>query len=176
MSRQSDPVVRSNPIRACNSKVLASLHRSFKAVSFCSHKILLSPQPPEKRIAKRFRGSNEWQVGDLVAHQLLSGRLVILRVIGHHTDRGGRSPVCEFLDWVGTEVPDNRRLRPLSILKSNDVPSVSQFVIGRTSAKERPDKRLLHLGTNLNPEQQSGQYSVVLWRWFDRLLKENYGL
>jgi hypothetical protein len=113
---------------------------------------LLSPQPPEKRIAKRFRGSNEWQVGDLVAYQLLSGLLVILRVIGHHTDRGGRSPVREFLDWVGTEVPDNRRLRSLSILKSNDVPSVSQFVIGRTSAKERPDKRLHHLGTNLNPE------------------------
>jgi len=70
---------------------------------------LLSPQPPEKHVPKRFRDVSDWRVGDLVTYRLISGRLIILRVIGHNADRGGTAPIVELLDWVGRELPDNLR-------------------------------------------------------------------
>ena len=78
---------------------------------------LVSRQPAEKRIPKSFRSSNEWQKGDLVAYRLLSGRFVIWRVIGHHTDKGGTAPICELLDWVGDDVPSESQLRVINIRK-----------------------------------------------------------
>src|SRR5207245_10674356 len=76
---------------------------------------LTSRQPPERRIPRQFRDSNEWQAGDLVAYRLISGRFVILRVIGHQTDKGGTAPVCELLDWVCEELPNELPLRFLGI-------------------------------------------------------------
>lgn len=134
---------------------------------------LTSPQPPEKRIPKRFRDSNEWQVGDLVAYRLLSGRFVILRTIGHHTDKGGTGPICELLDWRGDQIPNS--LETLGIRMGSGVRPITQFLIGRTRAKERPNDRLRLLGVNLKPSQDPGGFTVLLWRWFDKTLKEEFG-
>jgi hypothetical protein len=135
---------------------------------------LSSRQPPEKRIPKRFRDSNEWQVGDLVTYRLLSGRLIILRVIGHHTDRGGTAPICELLDWVGEEVPES--LQSLGIRKGAGKRPVTQLMIGSVRAKERPDGRLQHLRFNLKPVQKPAGYTVSLWRWLDTTLKRDFDL
>jgi len=137
---------------------------------------LISPQPPEKRIPKRFRDFNEWEVGDLVAYRLPSGKYLILRVIGHHTDRGGTSPVCELLDWVGHDVPDGSTLNSLDIRRTGGKHSVSQFMLGRIKAKERPDDRLQRLGINSQPTQEPQFYTVLPWKWFDRTLQEWFGL
>ncbi|HSE31027.1 MAG TPA: hypothetical protein VLA93_05585 [Pyrinomonadaceae bacterium] len=51
---------------------------------------LLSPPPPPKAVAKRIKSANEWQIGEVIAFRLMSGRWVLLRVIGHHEDRGGQ--------------------------------------------------------------------------------------
>jgi len=134
---------------------------------------LNSPQPPEKRIPKRFRDSNEWRVGDLVAYQLLSGRFVILRTIGHNTDKSGTGPICELLDWSGEQIPIS--LESLGVRKGCGVRPITQFLIGRTRAKERPDDRLRHLGVNLKPSQKPGGFRVLLWRWFDKALKKQFG-
>lgn len=136
---------------------------------------LTSPQPPEKRILKPFYDSNDWKVGDLITYRLLSGRLVILRVIGHHTDNGGTSPVCELLDWVGVDLPDKSQLRALGIRKSNGHP-ITQFMIGRIKEKERPDDRLQHLKMNSKPAQRPMPYVVLRWSWLDKTLKEQFGL
>jgi hypothetical protein len=135
---------------------------------------LLSPPPPEKQVRKRFRDSNEWKVGDLVAYRLLSGRRVILRVIGHHADKGGRAPICELLDWVGEEVPD--RLQSLGVHQGARKMAITQFMIARTRLKERPDDRLQHLPLNLAPAQKPGRYAVTLWRLLDDMLKLEFEL
>jgi hypothetical protein len=41
---------------------------------------LLSPQPSVQRIAKPFRGTCEWELGELVAYRLLSGKWIVLRI------------------------------------------------------------------------------------------------
>lgn len=135
---------------------------------------LTSPQPPEKRIPKRFRDSNEWRVGDLVAYRMLSGRFVILRTIGHHSDNGGTGPICELLDWSGEEIA--KSFESFDIRKSRGARPITQFLIGRTRAKERPEDRLQYLGVNLKPSQKPGGFRVLLWRWLDKTLQEDFGL
>lgn len=135
---------------------------------------LTSPQPPEKRIPKRFRDTNEWRVGDLVAYRMRSGRFVILRAIGHHSDKGGTGPICELLDWSGEQIPQS--FKSLDVRKSRGARPITQFLIGRTRAKERPDDRLQVLGVNMTPAQKPAGFTVLLWRWFDKTLKEEFGL
>lgn len=137
------------------------------------HAQLSSPQPREKRIPKRFRDSNEWQVGDLVAYRLHSGRFVILRTIGHHSDKGGNGPVCELLDWSGEQIP--RSFDSIRVRKSKSTSPFSQFLIGRTRAQERPDDRLQQLGIRMTPLQKPAGYRVLFWRSFDKDLKEDFG-
>ena len=135
---------------------------------------LTSSQPPEKRIPKRFRDSNEWRVGDLVAYRMLSDRFVVLRTIGHHSDKGGTSPICELLDWSGEQIP--KSFESFDVRKGRGARPITQFLIGGTRAKERPDDRLRYLGVNTRPSQKPGQFTVLLWRWFDKTLKEDFGL
>jgi len=138
---------------------------------------LTSPQPSETRVSKRFRDFNTWPVGDLSSYQLVSGRLIVFRVIGHHTDRGGTAPICELLDWVGDEIPKN--LSDLGVRHGAELTPGrprKQLMIGRASAKERPDARLCQIGVNLKPSQKPSQYTVTLWRPLDAVLKKDFGI
>jgi hypothetical protein len=138
---------------------------------------LTSPQPPEKRISKRFRHSNDWPVGDLISYQLVSRRLVLFRVIGHHSDKGGTAPICELLDWVGDKLPKTLvTLGVRSGAESRPGHPLTQLMIGRARAKERPDDRLCQIGVNLKPSQKPSQYTVTLWRHLDAVLKKDFGI
>lgn len=149
-------------------------YRKRAAVLIALRAQLVSPQPPEKRIKKRFRDTNDWGVGDLVAYRLRSGRSIVLRTIGHHVDRGGRAPICELLDWSGHDIPPS--LRRFGIRKSTTAKPFTQLMIGRTSAKERPDDRLRVLSMNEPVTQNPAGYLVTLWRWLDKTLAQEFGL
>ncbi len=149
-------------------------YRKRQAVLEKARATLLSPQPSEKQVRKRFRDASEWQVGDLVTYRLLSERLIIMRVIGHHTDKGGTAPIVELLDWVGEELPDD--LGSLQIRKSVGKIVITQLMIGRTSAKERPDNRLQQLPSSLPPVQKPRFYTVTLWRKLDKALQHFFEL
>jgi hypothetical protein len=135
---------------------------------------LTSPQPPEKRIPKRFRDTNDWRVGDLVAYRMRSGRFVILRTVGHNSDDGGTHPICELLDWSGEQIP--KTFKFFDVRKGRGARPIIQFLIARVRAKERPDDRLQVLGVNMPPAQKHLEVAVFLWRWFDKSLQEEFGL
>lgn len=152
--------------------------RDFKKRQLVLQKLraqLLSPQPPEKHFRKRFRDTNEWETGDLIAYRLLSAKFVILRVIGHHVDKGGKFPICEVLDWTGNEIPDQHFLGKLQIRKSKAEWKRWQFMLGRTVAKHRPDNRLTILGINSKPAQTPQVFAIVQWKWLDETLKNDFG-
>jgi hypothetical protein len=134
---------------------------------------LTSPQPPARPVSKRFHDSNEWHVGDLIGYRLLSGRFAVLRVIGHHSDKGGTSPICELLDWTGDQLPDLSQFKNVGIRKTDQTRPMTQFMLGRTSAKQRPDSRLHRLGLG-KPLQTPHQFTVLQWRQFDTVLKERF--
>src|SRR5437899_7978393 len=55
---------------------------------------LTSRQPPERRIPRQFRDSNEWQAGDLVAYRLQPGAVPPLSVWCPITRRMTNRPDC----------------------------------------------------------------------------------
>lgn len=69
--------------RAKRQKVLAALAAE-----------LSSPQAPAVKPRKRRVAETTWQVGDVIALRLASGRWTLLDVFDHFTDRGGRFPQC----------------------------------------------------------------------------------
>jgi hypothetical protein len=136
---------------------------------------LLSPQPPPKRIPKPFRDQCEWDIGEMIGYKLLSGNLILFRVIGYHVDLGGTSPIFELLDWIGQEIPAQEVLESAGIKVGRQ--GETQLQVGRVSKRELPLGRVLRPGIVLKPAQNVAfPLPVTLWRWLDGELEARYGL
>jgi hypothetical protein len=129
----------------------------------------LSPQPPEKRIPKRYRNTCEWEVGEVIAYRLLSGKQSLFRVIGFHTDKGGTSPVCEMLSWSSSELPSPEVVKTLT-------GKGPQFMLGRLKEKELPVERVKRLGVKIASNRKPGGYHVLLWSHLDQQLRDLLGV
>lgn len=160
-----------------------------KAVLAKLEEQLRSPPPAEKRIPKRFRDHCDWEVGEVIAYQLPSGKWALLRVIDFHSDKGGTCPICELLDWTGDEIPARDVMAALPVRRTglNDVArrpnDLTRFMIGRTSERELPQKRVKRLGIKLEPFQKTTAdkrtvwpVRVYLWRDLDATLERDFGV
>jgi hypothetical protein len=136
---------------------------------------LLSPPPPPKPVAKTIKSANEWQIGEVIAFRLLSGRWVLLRVIGHNEDRGGKSAVCELLNWIGESMNPLPSLDQLSIRKEAGPRGTSQFLFQEPRLK-RDQLRVVRTGIVSKPAQRSGGYSAFVWPFVDQLFREVFEL
>lgn len=139
---------------------------------------LLSPQPQPKRVPRRFRATNDWNVGSLHSYALGEKAFCLLRVIGHHVDKGGKFPVVELLDWMGGEIPPVGVLGslPIRIRTYPNGRRASQFMLGAASLKDFPGGRIRNLGVSSLPSQSVGAYYVFLWRNLDRQLADVFGM
>jgi len=135
---------------------------------------LLSPQPGPKRIPKTIKSANEWVVGEVIAFQLLSGRWVLMRVIGHNTDKGGRSAVCELLDWIGESIPSAAEIGSLTIRRGSGPRGVSQFLFQEPRTVKN-QKRVVRTGITSTASQKPGGYTVFVWPHVDRWMRDIFG-
>ena len=79
---------------------------------------LLSPQPSVKKISKVYKEFTPFEIGDIFSYAHSSGKYALFRVIGHFVDNGGRRPICEILNFFGTEIPnDSNTLEKLTFIK-----------------------------------------------------------
>jgi hypothetical protein len=136
---------------------------------------LLTPQPAPKHIAKPFRAASDWKLGEVVGFQLVSGRWVLLRVIGHHEDRGGRYAVCELLDWTGESLLSRSEIERLDIRREKSPRGISQFLFAEPRTK-RDRTRILRTGIISKPAQKCGRYSVFIWPHIDRQFRDVFEL
>lgn len=137
---------------------------------------LLSKQPDSKRIPKVYKENSKFQIGDIFSYKHQSGKLALFRVIGIHHDNGGRSSVCELLNWFDKELPLNRisELPVTNIIKGEDY-EIDKFMLGEVVQKHavKPDRlQLISKGNNV--QQKFNEYSVILWRDLDRNLTERF--
>lgn len=137
--------------------------------------LLLSPPPPPKRIAKRVKSANDWQVGEILGFQLTSERWVLLRVIGHHEDRGGRSAVCELLNWIGESLPSRSEIERLPIRRETGPRGISQFLFQDPRTK-RERSRVLRTGMISRPAQRCSSYSAFVWPYIDQQFRRVFEL
>jgi hypothetical protein len=167
------------------------LYKKRQAVLAKLEKQLRSPQPPKKRLPKRFRDHCEWEVGEIIAYRLCSGHWALLRVIELDSDKGGTFPICELLDWVGDEIPPQEVLKEVPVRKTGPNAldrrpnELIRFMIGRTSERELPQTRVRRLGIKLEPAQKrppgAGRtvmwpIRVYLWRSLDASLEQDFGV
>jgi hypothetical protein len=138
-----------------------------------------TPPPPAKRVSKKFRETCDWGVGEVIAYRLQSGRVVLFRVVGYHTDLGGRLPICDVLDWIGTEVPSADVIaalpcrRPVALLADRGYETLG---IGATSARELPKLRVTRTGIVTPPVGRADAWLFALWRMLDDALQRDFGL
>src|SRR5207247_9397947 len=123
---------------------------------------LQSPPPPEKRIPKRFRSHCEWEIGEVIAYRLRSGKWALFRVIKYNIDKGGTSPICELLDWVGDEIPPREELAKLPIRRRGPW---NRFHVGGTSERELPQDRVRRLGIKLELSQEKPPCGIPVYLW-----------
>jgi len=131
---------------------------------------LLSVPPPAKRIPRTIKESNDWQIGELIGFKLLSGRWTPFRVIGHHTDKGGRFAICEILDWVDDQLPTPERIAGLPIRRDKSLNGISQFMFQQPK-KKKDQVRVVRMGCSSTPQQTKGGYTAIVWPHVDRQLE-----
>ncbi|HEV2135210.1 MAG TPA: DUF4259 domain-containing protein [Terracidiphilus sp.] len=134
---------------------------------------LTSPQPEPKKIRRRALAECDWQEGEIISYRLLSGKLILMRMIGLHNDKGGRSPYFELLDWSGDAVPpeDQFRSAPVRTGKGRFGNPVSRLLVVGTKTKFKD--RLERLEMKLPPEQTKVIPAAVLaWKDLDAKLAE----
>jgi hypothetical protein len=136
---------------------------------------LLSPPPLPKRVPRTVKSANEWMVGEVVAFRLTSGNWTLMRVIGHHSDKGGRSAICELLDWVGDPIPPIQTITGLPVRSEKFPRRTSQFLF-QEPRKQKDKGRVTRTGFSSKPAQKPGGYTVLVWPYVDRLLKDIFGI
>jgi hypothetical protein len=137
---------------------------------------LVSPQPREKRIRRQYKDTCDWDVGEIIAYRLLSGHVVLFRVVGYVTDPVGTSPVCELLDWIGAEPPSEDTLKRLNVRPKEWPPDrlTDQFTISRTKADELPIDRVTRLGVRTKPSTPRAIQGMFSWKNLDQSLARCY--
>ena len=132
---------------------------------------IMSPQLAEKKVARRVLADCRLKRGDLLAFTLGSGTRIIFRVIDRFKDQGGTYPVCEVLDWTGSEVPVKSELKTLRIRRSRAdyKHTITVLMICRL---DENSPRIQKLDFRLKPEQKGAGPTVVLWGRLDRFLAE----
>ncbi|MBL8820079.1 MAG: hypothetical protein JNL58_28910 [Planctomyces sp.] len=136
---------------------------------------LLSVQPPAKRIPRTIRESNDWKHGELIGFRLLSGKWTVLRVIGHHTDKGGQFAVCELLDWVDDQLPPPEKIDGLPIRRDKSLNGISQFIFQQPK-KKNDQARVVRMNCLSTPQQTKGHYAAFVWPHIDRQLESIFEL
>jgi hypothetical protein len=136
-----------------------------------TRELLLSPQPPPKRISKTFRQSNDWEVGELISYRTAAGKYVVFRVLGHHIDKGGKAPEMDLLNYYSDAPPaleDARALSPRPMVEKHSFGYglTRRFMVGATSERQIPKDRLKRLGMlSAEPEISKSLGSrCLLWK------------
>ncbi len=129
---------------------------------------LSSPQPAPKKLRRVRKAASKHEIGEILSYQLKSGRLALFRVIGHHTDKGGRFDICELLDWVGNDLPSVEQMSKIGIRREANKRAISQFVLGEPQGKGKD--RLVDLNLKTAPTQTPERYTAFPWRFLDQLL------
>ena len=140
----------------------------------CVQKLQSAPPAP-KQVARAIKSLNEWKTGEVIGFRLLSDRWVLLRVIGHHEDRGGKSAVCELLNWIGESMNSLPPIDQLTIRTEAAATKISQFLFQQPRSR-RDQHRVMRTGIVSKPAQQLGNYTIFVWPFVDRLFREVFDL
>lgn len=123
---------------------------------------LRSDSPPPKRLRERFVDVSPWSAGQLVTYVHSEGHIVVMRVAGHFTCLGGKSPVFEVLDWCGTTPPDLQVAETLTLLLDEQNKMFGDRVPG---AKDPEGQLKLWQDKNWLPQDATWMDWQLAWKY-----------
>lgn len=139
--------------------------------------MLLSPQPEPKKIRKSFQATTTFETGDVISYKTNSGNYVLIKVIGIFGVPGkNTSPVVQFLDWYGTEIPSKEvikklkvRERTFSLAKNKN----SNYSLVYQKAKDYPEDRInLIMKNPSEPQRNLLPHTMAFWNGLDEKVLE----
>ncbi|MFV5170073.1 hypothetical protein [Bacillus cereus] len=142
---------------------------------------LLSPTPEPKKIKKKTILKTEFEIGDVITYQLLSGSYIILKVVDVSHYSGGNSyPVFMLCDWNGISIPSVEEISSMQIKEGLN----QQFIKGKQYIEVFPLKKKSLLKERINlvcknvevPSVDKYPKMSLAWDDFDDDIKEYYGL
>ncbi len=132
--------------------------------------LLLSKQPPEKKIAILRPTTGEWDdwtAGEYISYRIREDRYAILQV-QYVDSRGKRNyPTFAVMDWVGAVLPRSAEIKKLPIKDRID--------LSVWSDKEIPVDRMDRLGVKSTPRGFQGSV-VIEWKELNYQIKKTLGL
>lgn len=148
-----------------------ALQKKRKAVLDKLREQLLAAQPSPKKIRRATKATCDWEIGDVIALRLRSGKLLLFRVIQLCTDRGGTYPYCQFYDWIGDDVPSSKQIAKLPIRRG------VVMMCGATQRKF-PADRIRPTGIRTPVETEPPDFGVGVWLWsqVDQRLEDAWGV
>jgi hypothetical protein len=152
---------------------------------------LVGAQRQPTKIRKEFHDRTEWNVGYAISYRLLSGKLVIMRVIGLE-DNKSLIPIVELCDWIGDTVPDRKAIERLprrqtrryfelqkaGKLHRQDRETDHKFTVYSNARRHYPASRLsvVAMGLRVKRTDNIGACYFGGWRRLDEYLKTTYGI
>jgi len=141
---------------------------------------LRSPQPPMKKIRKRYVQTCEWQIGEVLAYIQPSGNRVLFRVVGYHEDLGGRAPICEILECPAGHLPSPKEAATLPARRPLiPIPGGRDCaMLGATSERQIPRDRIRSIYRPTEPSASDNRpgYVVFFWKRIDAGLSTVFGI
>lgn len=133
---------------------------------------ITSPQPESRKVPRRIVCESRWSAGEIFGYRLLDDKYILFNVIGHHTDKGGKYPVCHLLDWIGDDVPEKEAIHNLHVKQSRSdyKHKIKQMML--VGFKPKWAKRVIEVEVRLAAEKQKVPSSVVHFKHLDSFLKE----
>jgi hypothetical protein len=139
---------------------------------------LTGPQVERKSVRRAWRDVTALKAGDVLSYRV-GESLFLLRVLRIDDDRIGAAPIIAWLDWVGSRVPSERKLRRLKTRTRSDYgPTRAETFRVARHRKKDPDWTSLGfaLVAHLPPRPQDASeqpWSYTAWTGLTAILEQN---
>jgi hypothetical protein len=138
---------------------------------------LVGPQPARKTVKRPWRDVTDLRAGDVLSFGD-GDSLQLLRVLRVDDARIGAAPIIGWLDWHGSRVPSDRRLRRLKVRLQDRVgpPRPDTYRVARHKRRD-PDWTSLGftLVAHVEPREEDAEaapWSYTAWSGFVAILEQ----
>lgn len=144
-------------------------------------KQLLSPPPAPKKVPKKFVAQTNFEPGDALIYQLLSGKYIVLKVVSiKRYPSGDCYPILEVCNWIGNEVPSKEGVNNLEIREGVNeyfVKCKQYLEVFPSGKNDYPKERINVVYKDVKITLLDQDKTVMVsWKDFDEALEIYYSL
>ncbi len=133
---------------------------------------ILDERSKPRKIPKPVKEDIVFRRGDLFTYRLNCGKLTLFRVLGNRSDKGGKYPIVEILDWIGATPPT---LEEIAQISHRNFHPYTQFRLLKRRRNGFPHSQVHRIAENAYVERdafQSGEF--LFWEDINSFLSKEF--